>query len=106
MIKNWYLYEPLFSKDPVQQANELLDGIPNNLYENIWISVIDNYSPGCGWSYKTPDANCQYLKSLVMALKDRGKNVGIISSNEQWTNAFKSVGAGYQIADGIPLWYK
>lgn len=38
-----------------------------------------------------------------MALKNRGKNVGIISSNEQWTNAFKSVGAGYQIADGIPL---
>lgn len=92
------------SKDPVQQANELLDGIPNNLYENIWVSVIDNYSPWCEWSYKTPDANCQYLKSLIMALKDGGKNVGILSSTEQWTNVFKSVGACYQLADGIPLW--
>lgn len=41
-------------KDPIAQANELMDGIPNNLFNRVWILVQPNYSPGCGWPGKTP----------------------------------------------------
>lgn len=55
-----YLF-PCAGKSPIDQSNELINGIPSGLYGRIWIDVETNPSPGCSWKDHTFEQNCQFV---------------------------------------------
>jgi hypothetical protein len=40
---------PCRGKNGTAQVDEMMNGIPTNLYDTIWIDVETNPSAGCGW---------------------------------------------------------
>lgn len=64
-------------KDAVAQTNAMMDNLPANLYDKIWVSLLRNPNSGCDWASYSADSNCQFLRELVAAVKNRGKDVGI-----------------------------
>lgn len=65
--------------DATGQANDMLDSIPANLYNKVWISVQASKNKICDWSAYPAVGNCEFLKQLLAAVKGRGKTVGIYS---------------------------
>ena len=91
-------------KDPATQVSDMLNAIPGDLYNMVWVSVSPNYSPGCGWTINTPQKNCDYLRAVVGAVTSAGKKVGIFSSISFWQQVFQSSSFCYQLGN-LPLWY-
>jgi hypothetical protein len=54
------------------QVSEMIEGLKNTNYNKVWIDVEANQSPNCGWT-KDYDFNCNFLKSVVAAVKSHGK---------------------------------
>lgn len=115
-LKNLGLKTDIFmrscrGRDPIQQVNTMMDSLPTNYYDTVWIYVERNTNPSCDWAAYTEQTNCAYVNSLAQAIQNRGKNVGFYSSVQDWTYAFKNVNAcpgmskypiWYQYADDIP----
>lgn len=92
-------------KDPVQQVNDLMDKVPTNYYQKVWVYVTKNTQPGCDWSAYAETTNCAFLNSIMVAIQNRGKQPGIYSSVVDWTYAFKNQNACPGVAQN-PLWYE
>lgn len=60
-------------KPAVDQANAMLEGIPSDLYNKVWIVVQPGREQSCDWSLYPGSSNCQYLKQLLAAVKGFGK---------------------------------
>ena len=86
------------------QANELLNAISPSYFDTVWVKVEPNTSPGCSWTSNTPQANCQYLRSLINAIQARGVKVGIFSTPTYWRDAFQNQAYCPEVAN-VPLWY-
>lgn len=82
----------------------MMNAIPENLYDKVWVRVETNYNTGCSWATNTAEFNCQYLRTLVTAIQGKGKNVGIYSSLSFWNAAFHSLTACTDFSK-LPLWY-
>ena len=67
-------------KDPADQINSLLDSLPSNLYDTVWVSPDLNGYSSCRWTSYPASNNCSYLKQLIAAIQGRDKNPGIKSS--------------------------
>jgi hypothetical protein len=83
----------------------MMDAVPENLYDKVWIRVEPNNSPGCGWTSNTPDKSCQYLRNLTSAVTSRGKDVGIYSFYGYWNQTFGNP-AGCPDVSNYLLWYQ
>ena len=92
-------------KDPIQQVNSMMDNVPSNYYNYVWVYVTQNNQPGCDWSAYSESSNCAFVNSLMAAIKNRSKNPGIFSSVSDWSYAFKNVNA-CPGASQFPLWYE
>ena len=51
---------PCRGKNATYQANELVDSIPSDLYERVWIDIESNPSPGCSWKDHNGTSNCDF----------------------------------------------
>ena len=51
---------PCRGKNATAQVNEMIDNIPGNLYDRIWIDIETNPSAGCTWSGYTSEQNCKF----------------------------------------------
>ena len=87
---------PCRGKNATQQVNEMIDSIPGNLYDKIWIDIETNPSPGCSWNDPSADSNCQYTLELIAAIKARGKKLGVYASRYMWGSIFGSYTACVQ----------
>jgi len=70
----------------------------------VWIDVEINPSSGCSWTSYSWSSNCDYLNSLISAVKSHGKSVGVYTSQYEWESTMGSLGACTS-ANGVPLWY-
>ena len=91
-------------RDATTQANDMMDSIPANLYNKVWITVQKNQNQGCDWGSFPSAGNCEYLKQLLAAVKARGKEVGIFSDYYSWQSIFRSL-TGCPEVGTYPLWY-
>ena len=91
-------------RDATMQANDMLDSIPSNLYNKVWIVVQKNQNQGCSWSSYPAAGNCGFLKQLIAAVQARNKEVGIYSDYYSWQSIFKSL-TGCPEVGIYPLWY-
>lgn len=91
-------------RDATTQANDMLDSLPSNLYNKVWIVVQKNKNQGCDWGSYAAAGNCEYLKQILAAVKARGKEVGIFSDYYSWQSIFKSL-TGCAEVGNYPLWY-
>lgn len=82
----------------------MLAGISGSLYNEVWIDVETNPSPGCSWSGHDAASNCAFLTDLVNHLTSKGKRVGIYSSKVMWTSIFGSATACTAMGSHS-LWY-
>lgn len=96
---------PCRGKNATAQVNEMIDKIPGNLYDRIWIDIETNPSSGCSWNDHDAESNCQFTLELVKAVRARGKPVGIYASKYMWGTIYKSYTACPQAAFEVPLWY-
>jgi hypothetical protein len=92
------------SKDAVAQITRFLKDISASLYDNVWISVQKNVSPGCDWNVYSADSNCQYVQQMLSEVEKSGKRVGILSSLTDWQTIFRTSAGCYQI-NKYPLWF-
>lgn len=76
------------SKDPVAQVRDMLNAIPANLFDTVWVRVEENSSPGCSLTVNTPQKSCDYLRSIVGYIEGKGLNVGIYSTILFWKKVF------------------
>ena len=83
----------------------MLDSIPQDLYNNVWIAVTKTNNQGCNWAAYPAAGNCEYLKQLLAAVKGRGIPVGIYSDYYSWQSIFKSLTACAEVGS-YPLWYR
>ena len=60
-------------RDATMQANDMLDSIPSNLYNKVWITVQKTQNQGCSWGSYPAAGNCEFLKQLIAAVKARNK---------------------------------
>jgi len=70
----------------------------------VWIDVEINPSSGCSWTSYSWSSNCDYLNSLISAVKSHGKAVGVYTSQYEWESTMGSLGACTSAAS-VPLWY-
>lgn len=91
------------TKSPQAQVNEMVQGLHSSTYNTVWIDVETNSSPNCGWS-KDVNFNCNFLKEMVAAVKNAGKQVGIYASHYMWISI---MGSATNCPDftNVPLWY-
>jgi GH25 family lysozyme M1 (1,4-beta-N-acetylmuramidase) len=95
---------PCRGKNPTTQVNELVAGVTGSLYSTIWIDVETNPSLGCSWSGHDASTNCNFLIETINAIKAKGKQAGIYSSQTMWQSIFGSSSACATLGS-IPLWY-
>jgi GH25 family lysozyme M1 (1,4-beta-N-acetylmuramidase) len=103
LITDIYMF-PCRSKSGTAQVNEMMAGIPNNLFGMVWIDVETNPSTGCSWSGHDSASNCAFLQEIVNAIKVKGKNVGIYATLYMWETIFGSRTACPGVATQ-QLWY-
>lgn len=53
---------PCRGKSATAQIDELIQKIPENLYDTIWVDVETNPSTGCSWNTSNFTSNCDYLE--------------------------------------------
>ncbi|CAM6002177.1 unnamed protein product [Sphagnum balticum] len=61
LITDIYMF-PCRGKSATTQVNEMMGGIPNNLFGMVWIDVETNPSTGCSWSGHDAASNCAFLQ--------------------------------------------
>ena len=83
LITDIYMF-PCRGKSATAQVDEMMNGIPGNLYGMIWLDVETNPSSGCGW---TGD-NCGFLTEIINRIIARGKVPAIYSSIYMWQTIF------------------
>ncbi len=94
---------PCRGKSANSQVDQMIEGIPSNLYGMVWIDVETNPSSGCGWG-SDHAGNCNYLNELIARIKSHGKAPGIYASRYMWQSIMGSFTAC--TAPGAhPLWY-
>ncbi len=94
---------PCRGKSANAQVDQLVAGVPTNLYGTIWIDVETNPSSGCGWG-SDHAGNCNYLVEIINRIKSHGKTPGIYASRYMWQTIMGSFTAC--TAPGAhPLWY-
>ena len=103
LITDIYMF-PCRGKSATAQVNEMMAGIPNNLFGMVWIDVETNPSSGCSWSGHDAASNCAFLQETINAIKAKGKNPGIYSSVYMWETIFGSR-AACPGAASQQLWY-
>ena len=57
------------SKDPVAQVRDMLNAIPANLFDMVWVRVEENSSPGCSLTVNTPQKSCDYFNRTFPIIK-------------------------------------
>jgi hypothetical protein len=84
-----------------ENVNENSNGVNFGM---VWIDVEINPSSGCSWTSYSWSSNCDYLNSLISAVKSHGKAVGVYTSQYEWESTMGSLGACTSAAS-VPLWY-
>lgn len=95
---------PCRGKSATAQVNELINGMGNSNYGQIWLDVETNPSSGCSWNSFSKASNCQFVTELVNAVKAKGKKPGIYSNYYMWESIMGSAKACPGVAN-VPLWY-
>lgn len=103
MITDIYMF-PCRGKSANDQVDQMIAGIPGNLYGMVWIDVETNESPGCSWSGHDAASNCQFLMDTVNRIKSHGKHLGIYATAYMWQTIFGNRNACPQAASQ-QLWY-
>jgi hypothetical protein len=103
LITDTYMF-PCRGKSGTSQVDQMIAGIPANLYGMVWIDVETNPSAGCSWTGHDGASNCAFVMEVVNRIKSHGKNVGIYASASMWTSIFGSRSACPQAASQ-QLWY-
>ena len=83
------------SKDPVAQVRDMLNAIPANLFDMVWVRVEENSSPGCSLTVNTPQKSCDYLRSIVGYIESKGITAGVYSTILFWKKVFGSTSFCY-----------
>lgn len=96
---------PCRGKNATAQVNQMIDNIPRNLYNRIWIDIETNPSAGCTWNGYTSEQNCNFTLELISATKARNVPVGVYASRYMWNLIYGSYDACPQAAFEMPLWY-
>jgi hypothetical protein len=87
------------------RAANVDEGVSNGSnFGMVWIDVEDNPSSGCSWNSYSDSSNCDYLNSLISAVKSYGKVAGVYTSQYEWSSVMGSQGACTS-ANGVQLWY-
>jgi GH25 family lysozyme M1 (1,4-beta-N-acetylmuramidase) len=103
LITDIYMF-PCRSKSATAQVNEMMAGIPNNLFGMVWLDIETNPSTGCSWAGHDAASNCAFTQELISAIKAKGKNPGLYSSLYMWETIFGSRSACPSVASQ-QLWY-
>lgn len=63
-----------------------------SMVDRVWIDieVSKKVSSACSWLSYSPDFNCDFVRRMARAIKNKGKKVGIYSSKSQWLQVFGS----------------
>lgn len=111
---------PCAGQSAAAQMNALVADLSKNgvKYGMLWLDIETNPSPACGWAMAGGNAsadgaevlsaeaaatkNCDYMGSLISALKANGVNVGTYASSYMWSSI---MGDACTIAASTPLWY-
>lgn len=96
---------PCRGKNPQAQVDEIFAAINSSLFEEVWIDVITNPSPGCSWNGYDADSNCQFLTDIGNAIKAKGKLPGTYSTKYMWQSIFGSFTGCSAVASSNKLWY-
>ena len=91
--------------DPVAQVNKMMDSIPSQYYQKIWVEIVKNPTPGCTWESYSATSNCDYLNQMIQAIDNRGKDAGVYTSVPDWMSIFNDISACPDQSDR-PLWYE
>jgi len=59
MTTDVYMF-PCRSKSASAQVDQMMAGIPSNLYGMVWLDIETNPSSGCGWGTNY-NSNCEYV---------------------------------------------
>lgn len=103
LITDIYMF-PCRGKSATAQVNEMMAGIPNNLFGMVWIDVETNPSSGCQWTGHDAASNCAFVQETINAIKAKGKNPGIYASVYMWESIMGSRNACPGVASQ-QLWY-
>jgi GH25 family lysozyme M1 (1,4-beta-N-acetylmuramidase) len=94
---------PCRGKSATAQVDQMIAGIPSNLYGTVWIDVETNPSAGCGWG-SDHAGNCNFLTETINRIKSHGKAAGVYASRYMWQTIMGSFTACTGPASQ-PLWY-
>ena len=89
----------------------MLDKIPKNLYDTVWIDLYNDpskYDTHCSWSAQGFDLNCQLVYELVRNLRfPYNKTSGIYTAQDQYQRMMNSVTGcqSLQYQQQAKLWY-
>jgi len=73
-------------------------------YGMVWLDIETNPSTGCSWTGYSGSDNCNYIQSLVNAVKSKGGSPGIYSSQYMWGTIVGST-YGCTSVSSVPVWY-
>ena len=97
---------PCGGKSASNQVNDMISGLSGADYGMVWIDIEVNPSSGCSWASYSYSSNCEYIQSLIKAVKGLGKSVGVYTSEYEWESVVGSRTACPEAADGgVQLWY-
>lgn len=94
---------PCRGKSASAQVDELIEKIPADLYETVWVDVETNPSSGCSWGTDYA-ANCDYLVEVLNRLNYYKKKVGIYTVTVFWDRILGGRLACPKAAS-VMLWY-
>ncbi len=95
---------PCRGKTAQSQVDAMFSGIDHSLYNKVWLDIETNPSSGCSWKSFSPQSNCDYIGSLIKAIRAKGKNVGLYASLHMWTEIMGSKSSCTSFTS-YPLWY-
>ena len=64
---------PCRSKSVNSQVDEMMNKIPQKLYDKVWIKVITNPTASCPWNGFHITRNCQYILDIIKRIKSYEK---------------------------------
>lgn len=102
LITDIYMF-PCRGKSATAQVDEMMNGIPGNIYGMVWVDVETNPSPGCGWGGDY-GGNCNFLMEIINRIRARGKVPAVYATAYMWQTIMGSRGGCTQAASA-QLWY-
>lgn len=96
--------DPCVSKDPSVQVNAMVSAIGADNFDGLWLTVENNTNPGCGWSPSNKSANCDFLRTWLVAASQLSDRIGVRVSAPMWS-AIVGDDCPWGYALAIELWW-